>query len=125
MITSESMDKDYQVRFTDGTHVAVSDTTPDHGGTGEGFGPHELLEAALGNCIAIVTRMFARKHGIPLEGVTVKVNLNRSDPAKAVFEYSVEFRGDLDDAAREKLTRAAKACPVHKTLMRQMEFVQV
>ena len=53
------------------------------------------------------------------------MNLNRDDPAKAVFEYSVEFRGDLDDQMREKLSRVAKACPVHKTLQRQLEFVQV
>jgi len=125
MIISESMEKDYQVRFTDGKNTAVSDTTPEHGGGGEGFGPHELLEAALGNCIAIVTRMSARKHGIPLEGVTVKVTLNRDDPAKAVFEYSVEFTGDLDAPTRDKLLRVAKSCPVHKTLLRQLEFMQV
>jgi putative redox protein len=72
MIVCESMEKDFQVRFTDGVREAVSDTTPDHGGTGEGFNPHALLEASLGSCIAVVTRMSARKHGIPLEGVTVR-----------------------------------------------------
>lgn len=125
MIICESLETDYQTRFSDGERSAVADTTPDHGGSGQGFRPHDLLEAALGNCIAIVTRMYAKKHGIPLEGVTVKVNLNRNDPAKAVFEYSVDFRGDLDETTREKLLRAAKACPVHKTLSRQLEFVQV
>lgn len=125
MIISESLDKDYQVNFSDGKTVGLSDTTPEHGGTGEGFNPHALLEAALGNCIAIVTRMYARKHGVPLEGITVKVNLDRSNPDKAVFEYSVEYKGDIDDQTREKLLRVAKSCPVHKTLMRQLEFKQI
>jgi putative redox protein len=125
MIVCESLDKDYQTRFSDGTRSAVSDTSPDHGGTGEGFNPHALLEAALGNCIAIVTRMYAKKHGVALEGITVTVNLNRDDPAKAVFEYSVDYKGDIDAETREKLLRVAKSCPVHKTLMRELVFTQV
>lgn len=125
MIVSTSLETDYQVSFTDGKAIGLCDATPEHGGTGEGFNPHALLEAALGNCIAIVTRMYARKHGVPLEGVKVTVNLDRSNPDKAVFEYSMEFSGDLDDKTREKLERVAKSCPVHKTLLRQLEFNQV
>jgi putative redox protein len=125
MIVCESLEKDFQVRFSDGERSAVSDTTPDHGGSGEGFRPHDLLEAALGNCIAIISRMYAKTHGIALEGVTVRVNLDRQDPAKAVFEYSVEYKGNLDTESIEKLKRAVKACPVHKTLGRQLEFREV
>lgn len=125
MIVCESLDTDYQVRFSDGIRSAVSDTTPDHGGSGEGFRPHDLLEAALGNCIAIIARMYAKKHGIPLEGVTVRVKLDRQDPATAVFEYSVDFKGNLDSKSVEKLRKAVKACPVHKTLCRQLEFKEV
>jgi len=125
MIVCESLDKDFQVRFSDGERSAVSDTTTDHGGSGEGFRPHDLLEAALGNCIAIISRMYAKKHGIALEGVTVRVNLDRQDPVKAVFEYSVEYKGDLGPESIEKLKRAVKACPVHKTLCRQIEFKEV
>ena len=98
-----------------------------HGGTRRreaGFSPHDLLCAAIGNCIAITTRIYAKKHDIPLEGVTVTVTLNRDDPARAVFAYSVEYTGDIDDKTREKLVRVAGACPVHKTLMRELVFQQ-
>ena len=39
MIVCESLEKDFQVRFSDGENFAVSDTTPEHGGSGEGFKP--------------------------------------------------------------------------------------
>ena len=125
MIVCTSLEKNFQTRFSDGPHEALSDTTAEHGGADAGFRPHDLLCAALGNCIAITTRMYAQKHGIALEGVTVSVELNRDDPAKAVFEYSLKYKGDIDDTTREKLARAAAACPVHKTLLRELVFRQV
>lgn len=125
MIVCESLDTDYQTRFSDGERTAISDTTAEHGGSGQGFTPHALLEAALGNCIAIVTRMYAKKHNIALDGLTVTVKLNRDDPAKAVFEYSMEYKGDITPQVREKLERVAKSCPVHKTLCRELEFRKV
>lgn len=125
MIVSESLEKDFLTSFTDGTHTALSDTTPEHGGHAGGFSPHDLLEAAMGNCIVIISRMYAKKHGIPLDGVTAKVTLKRDDPAKSVFEYSVDYRGDITDEQREKLLRAIQSCPVKKTLGREMVFTQV
>jgi uncharacterized OsmC-like protein len=46
MVETISDDNRYQIRFTNGTDAAVSDATNDKGGTGSGFPPHELLEAA-------------------------------------------------------------------------------
>jgi len=125
MIVCESLEEQYVTRFSDGVHEALADTSPDHGGSGGGFNPHALLEASLGNCIAIVSRMIARKHAIPLEGVKVTVNLKRDDKALAVFEYAVDYAGDITPAQRETLLKAVAACPVHKTLKREMVFRQV
>lgn len=125
MITCQSLDKDFQVRFTDGTRVAVADTSVERGGAGDGFRPTELLAAALGCCINITIRVYAKAHDIPLEGATVTVNLNLDDPAKTVFEYKLDLKGDLDAQARDKINRAAKACRVHKALKNPLEFVQL
>lgn len=122
MITCTSQDQDYQLRFSDGEHEAFADTTPEHGGAGQGFRPHDLLEASLGSCLTIITRMYAKKHGIPLTSVTATVTLNRDNPGQAVFAYTLRFEGDLTDEQRAKLMRAAAACPVHKTLKRDMVF---
>ncbi len=118
MITCESQSPDFAMRISDGVHEALSDTTADHGGSATGFRPHDLLEAALGSCIGIIVRMFAKRHAIPLESVAVTVTLNRDNPEEALFEYALELRGDLTQGQRAKLHRAAKSCPVHKTLSR-------
>jgi len=125
MIRTQSEPRDYLMRFTDGEREALADATPDHGGTGEGFRPHDLLEAALANCIGISVRMYAKAHGIPLEGVRVAVELDRSDPARAEFKYSVELLGDVAPELRERFMRAARSCSVHKTLLRELVFTQV
>ena len=125
MIVCTSMEKDFQIRFSDGTHEAFSDTSPAHGGASAGFSPHELLCAALGNCIAITTRIYAKMHDIPLKGVTVTVSLKDDDPAKSVFEYSMEYTGNIDEKTREKLVRVAGACPVHKALQKEMVFKHI
>ena len=124
MITCQSMDKDFQVRFSDATHTSIADTSPERGGGGEGFRPTELLAAALGCCINITIRVYAKNHDIPLEGATVTVNLNLDDPNKTVFEYALDLKGNLDEQARDKINRAAKACRVHKALKNPLEFVQ-
>ena len=42
--------------------AASSDNTPDKGGKGAGFRPHELLEAALACCMNMSVRMYAESH---------------------------------------------------------------
>jgi putative redox protein len=112
----------YRTRFSNGTSEAAADTTADKGGSGDGFRPHELLEAALATCVNMTVRMYAAKHAIALAGVTTRVSLDRSDPAQAVFRYEVELEGALTPADREKLLDAARACPVRRTLSRQIRF---
>ena len=124
MIICQNQTQDYLTSFTDGQHLAQADASPEHGGQGQGFRPHDLLEAALGSCINIVLRVYAQKHGIPLEGLKVEVNLNRDNPDEARFEYSMELQGQLlDEEQRAKLMKVAKACPVHKTLSRKISFL--
>jgi putative redox protein len=113
---------DHMVRFSNGTFEAVCDATPDKGGRGQGFRPHELLEAALGSCTAMIIGMSAAAHNIPLAGVAVTVSLDRDDPAVAAFVCEIELSGDLDADQRTRLMRAARACPVRKTLSRRIEF---
>lgn len=122
MMRCERTDKESRVRFSNGTFEAYCDADPKMGGKGEGFRPHELLEAALGSCTAMVIGMSASVHGMPMTGVAVTVNLDLDDPAAAAFVVEIELFGDLDELQRTKLIRAAKGCPVRKTLGRRIEF---
>jgi putative redox protein len=122
MIKTNSDDIRYRVRFTNGAHTAASDTTQDKGGSGSGFRPHELLEAALASCINMRLCMVADRHALPLAGVTTRVMLDRTDPEEGVFEYEIVLRGPLSQEDRDRLLEAAKKCPVRQTLSKRIGF---
>jgi putative redox protein len=122
MIRATSELARYQTRFSNGTHLGISDTTSDKGGGSEGFRPHELLEAALACCVNMSVRMYADNHGIALREVTTKVSLNRSQPDQVVFQYELELIGELTEEERGKLLLAANACPVRRTLSKAIRF---
>lgn len=125
MIRAESQPTNFLTEFTNGEHVAHSDIPIDQGGSNLGFRPHELLEAALANCMNITVRMAAKKHGIPLEGTLVAVSLNPSHPDGPTFEYRLQFKGSLSEAQRQRLLQTAARCPVHNTLSKEFHFHQV
>lgn len=120
--TSASADREFVTTFDNGAFSGPSDTTADKGGSGLGFRPHELLEAALGDCMAITARMYAKKYGLALESVRVTVDVDRSQPDRAEFVCSMQLAGDLTERQREKIVRAAENCPVRKTLSRRIGF---
>jgi len=122
VIQSKSHPTKFKTVFTNGEHVSASDTTPDKGGANSGFRPHELLEAALANCMNMTLRMTAEKHGISLSAVSVAVSLNRSNPEAPVFEYRTEFDGDISEAQKERLLSALETCPVRNTLAKPLFF---
>jgi putative redox protein len=59
--------------FSNGQHHTAADNTPEKGGQGAGFRPHELLEAALASCTNIRLRMYADNYRIHLVGVRTTV----------------------------------------------------
>lgn len=101
-----------------------ADTTPPKG-AGEGFRPHELLEAALASCTAITLRLVAEARGIPLRYVKVTIDLDRADPAKSVFRAQIEFDDQVTESDRKTLMAAARLCPVRKTLSKPIAFDEI
>ncbi|WP_417068384.1 OsmC family protein [Niveibacterium terrae] len=124
MIESSSLPTRYQTAFTNGGQSALADTSADKGGRGEGFRPHELLEAALACCMNMSLRMAAEKHAIPLGKVEVIVTLDRSDGQGPVFGYRVIFGEGPTAAQRKALLAALASCPVRKTLSQPLRFAQ-
>jgi putative redox protein len=122
MIASVSTETPYATVFTDGKRESACDTTPDKGGAGSGFRPHDLLEAAFACCLNMNLRMYAEKHKILLSEAKVAVSLNRDDPEQTVFEYRVELQGDLTDEQRRELIEQATSCAVSKTLSKKISF---
>ena len=122
MIEAESESTPFAVRFSNGTESGRADATLDKGGAGEGFRPHELLEAALASCMNMNLRMYARRHSLPLVRVVTQVSLDRSGENEAVFRYRLKLEGALSDEQRRQLQQVAEACPVRATLSRGVSF---
>jgi uncharacterized OsmC-like protein len=98
-----------------GAHPLVSDLPALEGGGDAGPSPYDLLAAALGSCTAMTVGWSAEKHKIPLAGLDVRVTQSRGSGGH-VFRIAIELRGDLDDAQRATLERAAGHCPLARTL---------
>jgi uncharacterized OsmC-like protein len=98
-----------------GPHRMLSDLPSLEGGADAGPSPYDLLAAALGSCTAMTVAWSAKKHKIPLQGLDVRVTQSRGSGGH-LFRMVIELRGDLDDAQRATLERAAGHCPVSRTL---------
>jgi putative redox protein len=116
MIRSSNLATPHQTAFSNGTLEAVADVPVEKGGAGKGFGPHELLEAALATCLTMTVQMYAAKHGIPLHRADCEVRIDRSVPNAVTLNYSLAFDGPLTDAQSAQLLEAASKCPVARTL---------
>jgi len=116
MIRTASQPTRYQTLFNNGSHEAVADVPVEKGGSGHGFGPHELLEAAFATCLTMTVGMYATKHEIPLTRASCEVRINRSNPEAVVLDYSLDFEGALTEEQSSRLRIAASKCPVARTL---------
>ncbi|MBC2602295.1 OsmC family protein [Puniceicoccus vermicola] len=122
MITAGSECRPYKTKFTNKTLVSFSDNTTEKGGSGDGFRPHELLEAAFACCMNMSVRMYAEENSMNLDSVTTTVTIDRSEPGEACFEYSIQLSGDLSKEETDSILEAVKNCPVRKTLSSKLSF---
>jgi len=111
-------------------HHLLADEPEAYGGTGRGLSPYGLLAAGLGACTSMTIRMYARRKGWPLDGVSVDVSHDKvhaqdtgHEGARADrFRRVIRLSGDLSGEQRSKLREIADKCPVHRTLERSSEI---
>lgn len=121
MTTASIASIHYSVKLQNGRHEFSADEPMDHGGGDTGPAPDELLEASLASCTAITLRMYANRKKWAVAEITVTVTLERQDN-KTVFTRAVIINGSVDEQQRERLLEIAKACPVSKTLLGEIEI---
>ncbi|KIC08307.1 osmotically inducible protein C [Leisingera sp. ANG-M1] len=106
-------------------HHTFADEPLAYGGTNRGMSPYGFVAAGLGACTSMTLRMYARRKGWPLEGISVDVSHDKvhaqdaqpTGPAKIdQFTRVIHLCGPLSDEQRAKLMEIADRCPVHRTL---------
>ncbi|WP_027259162.1 MULTISPECIES: bifunctional alpha/beta hydrolase/OsmC family protein [Leisingera] len=106
-------------------HHTYADEPLAYGGTNRGMSPYGFVAAGLGACTSMTLRMYARRKGWPLEGISVDISHDKvhaqdaqpTGPAKIdQFTRVIHLCGPLSDEQRTKLMEIADKCPVHRTL---------
>jgi putative redox protein len=121
MTTASIASTHYSVKLQDGRHEFSADEPKDIGGGDTGPAPDELLEAALASCTAITLRMYADRKNWPVAEIDVTVSVERIEN-KTVFTRSIQINGGIDEIQRQRLLEIAKACPVSKSLLGEIEI---
>lgn len=117
-----------------GRHALAADEPSSVGGDDSAPTPYGLVAAGLGACTAMTIRMYARRKGIALEGVSVDVTHAKvhaedcagcEDPGARIdrFDRVIRLTGDLTEAERARLMQIADRCPVHRTLEAASQIV--
>ncbi len=96
-----------------------TDAPKDNQGLGESFSPTDLVATALGTCILTTMGIMARTLDVDMAGAKATVEKEMSaEPPRRISRLAVRIQmpHDLGPETRLKLERAARTCPVHKSL---------
>lgn len=125
--------QNYKTVMTAGKHELISDEPEQKGGKDLGPDPYDYLMMSLGSCTVITMKMYADRKKWPIEDIYVELrhfkehaeDCTECDDPKAKIdkiEKEITVKGNLDDDQLERLLEISKKCPVHKTLLGQMEI---
>lgn len=99
---------------------SVIRTTPpkDNGGDGSSFSPTDLAAASLGSCATTTIALFAKRSGIPLDGISFDVEKVMNASPRRLGKLLVTYRisSPCGEEEFQKLVNAGKTCPVRLSL---------
>ena len=110
-------------------HHIIADEPADAGGKNAGPTAMGLLAAALGACTAATLRSYANLKSLPLDNVTVEVEVERRKPSEQVdgakatiMRKRITITGELTNEQRVRMLEIAEKCPVNKALTQGVDF---
>ena len=103
--------------FASGSEI-ITDAPVDHQGKGENFSPTDLVASALGSCMLTIMGITAKAQNIDILGAKAKVEKIMGQNPRKISQINIEliFKLPVSDKHKIILERAAKCCPVGKTL---------
>jgi len=132
-VTVTERNKVFTQDIVAGPHNLVADEPKSAGGDNLGVTPYDLLLAALGACTSMTLRMYAKRKGLEVDNIQVKLQHNRihasdcdtcEDQSGKVDQIRrlIRIDGDLTEAQRNRMLEIADLCPVHRTLNNQKQI---
>ncbi|MEE2664106.1 MAG: OsmC family protein [Myxococcota bacterium] len=107
-----------------GTRIET-DAPRDNEGLGERYSPTDLVATALASCVLTTMGIVARRHGWAMEGARARVNKHMSEQRErriGRLEACFTMPSSVPREARVVLERAARGCPVHRSLHPDVEL---
>lgn len=126
-----------EIKYPDNAAPLIADEPVEAGGDGAGPDPYTLLVSALGACISMTLKLYARQKGWPLERVIVRLRQKRTHSRDAAdcgekpecyvhrIQRTLVLEGDLTDQQRMRLIEIAARCPIHQTLTSKIVIEEV
>ena len=125
--------ENYKTVMTAGNHELISDEPEKVGGKDLGPDPYDYLLMSLGSCSVITMRMYAERKEWPVEDIYIELRHFKDhaedcedcdDPKARIdkIEKEIIIKGDLSDDQIERLLEISKKCPVHRTLLNDIEI---
>ena len=126
-------DENYKTTLNAGDHKVIADEPESAGGKDKGPDPYDLLLMSLGTCTVMTVRMYASRKKWPVEDIFMELR-HFKDHAKDCsdceeksskidrIEKEITIKGDLSDEQLDRLLEISKKCPVHRTLLQDIEI---
>lgn len=96
----------------------------DNQGDGSSFSPTDLVAAALGACMLTILGIIARRDGIDLGNARFLVEKHMNPDPRRIGRLPIRIHlpAHLSQYQRTKLERGALTCPVHRSLLAEIEI---
>ena len=94
------------------------DAPIDNKGLGEKFSPTDLFAASLGSCMLTIMGITAKTHGFCIDGSSIELQKKMSANPRRISDLNllINIKGKLFDKDKTKLIKAAKHCPISKSI---------
>ena len=108
---------------TESTHLQsgesyITDAPTDNEGKAEAFSPTDLIATGLANCMLTIMGITAQSHGFSIDGSSINLEkiMGKNPRRVAEIHLDINIKGVLTEKQRQMLVKAAKHCPVSKSI---------